>query len=420
MTAGVPELTHPVNRCAAQLAALLDEVAGVEPIYMTVDDKAAALRALARDEERLHELTLRVLAAADDVALEAGARSAGAWLAHETRCGREQGAAAQRLAEALGSRCLLVGDALAEGRVNRYQAAVIVNALDALPEDLEPEVRIKAEAHLVDEAAHFGPSELRVLGRGVLEVVAPDVATEEERRRHEAEERAARKDTRLTMRVRGDGSTDIRIRVPEQVAARLKVYLESMTSPRRHDRDPEGAGIDLGDVARLPYGRRLGEAFCALLERLPSKVLPQHGGTATTVMVTIKLDDLLSGLGVATLGSGEVITAGEARRLACNADLMPLVLGGPSEVLDLGRIARLYSASQRKAMAVRDGHCRAEGCTIPAAWCEAHHLHPWSLGGLTDLADGVLLCSHHHHLAHDDRYDASRLPNGDVRFARRT
>ena len=100
--------------------------------------------------------------------------------------------------------------------------------------------------------------------------------------------------------------------------------------------------------------------------------------------------------------------------------IVPVVLGGRSEVLDLGRGSRLFRSTQRKAMAVRDRRCRAEGCTIPAAWCEAHHAtNPWSRGGRTDLADGVLLCSWHHHRAHDDRYLHDRLPNGDYRFHRR-
>jgi predicted restriction endonuclease len=57
---------------------------------------------------------------------------------------------------------------------------------------------------------------------------------------------------------------------------------------------------------------------------------------------------------------------------------------------------------------------------MPAAMCEAHHLKPWSQGGRTDLADGVLLCSHHHHVIHDPRYVTTRLPSGDYRFHRRT
>ena len=97
------------------------------------------------------------------------------------------------------------------------------------------------------------------------------------------------------------------------------------------------------------------------------------------------------------------------------------MLGGRSEVLDLGRAARLFKPAQRKAMIIRDRECRAEGCTIPAAWCEAHHWgKPWSRGGRTDLKDGLLLCSWHHHRAHDDTFAASRMPNGDVRFSRRT
>ncbi|WP_140011667.1 HNH endonuclease signature motif containing protein, partial [Nocardioides plantarum] len=84
-----------------------------------------------------------------------------------------------------------------------------------------------------------------------------------------------------------------------------------------------------------------------------------------------------------------------------------------------GRSQRLYNRHQRKAMALRDTTCRASGCTIPAAWCEAHHLTPWSRGGPTDLDDGILLCPHHHHLAHDHRYDMQRHPDGTFTFHRR-
>lgn len=149
--------------------------------------------------------------------------------------------------------------------------------------------------------------------------------------------------------------------------------------------------------------------------------LPQHGGTATSVMVIIDLPTLRTALGLAQTSSGETITAAEARRLACTAGIVPVVLGGTSEILDLGRTRRLYSPAQHKAMAIRDRHCRAEGCDIPATWCEAHHANkPWSKGGRTDLADGHLLCSLHHHHAHDPRYTTSRLPNGDIRYTRRT
>ena len=96
------------------------------------------------------------------------------------------------------------------------------------------------------------------------------------------------------------------------------------------------------------------------------------------------------------------------------------MLGGKSEGLDLGRAQRLYTAAQRRAMLLRDKTCRAEGCDIPGTWCEAHHWLAWSEGGKTDLDDGVLLCNLHHHRVHDPTWTAERLPNGDVRFTRRT
>jgi hypothetical protein len=84
-------------------------------------------------------------------------------------------------------------------------------------------------------------------------------------------------------------------------------------------------------------------------------------------------------------------------------------------------VRRLFSDAQRVAMGIRDGHCRAHGCDIPAAWCEAHHADgTWCAGGQTDIEDGLLLCSWHHHRAHDPTYDTSRMPNGDIRYARRT
>jgi hypothetical protein len=157
------------------------------------------------------------------------------------------------------------------------------------------------------------------------------------------------------------------------------------------------------------------------LEQVPADRPPRHGGTATPVMVMVDLETLRSGLGLAETSTGEVVSAAEARRLACTAAILPVVLGGKGEVLDLGRSRRLFSPGQRKAMAVRDRRCRAEGCRIPAAWCEAHHQQdPWSRGGRTDLAHGLLLCSFHHHRAHDSRCTAARLPNGDVRYSRRT
>jgi hypothetical protein len=179
--------------------------------------------------------------------------------------------------------------------------------------------------------------------------------------------------------------------------------------------------VDPATGARIPHERLLGEAFCSLLESVPSAAMPLHGGSATSVVVTVDYEKLKAGVGFATTEDGTAITASEVRRLACQAGIIPAVLGGKSQPLDLGRRKRLFSDGQRKAMALAHPTCRAEGCTVPAAWCEAHHAaDPWAKGGRTDLADGKLLCSWHHHRAHDPAYETKHLPDGSLRFHRRT
>ena len=422
MTEATSSLPHPLLQCASALEAAVDRATGSDPAYLSTDEKADLLVRLTRLGGRIEGLRLGTLAVSGDVAEQAGARSAGAWLAGETHADTSAGRRWQRLADGL-DRHPLVGEAVRDGRLGVAHAETVLSSLDDLPADLDPEVREAAARRLVDDAVVFEPRRLRVLGRRILELVAPGVADDHERRLLERQERRARRRMRITVHDLGDGLSRAVVDLPTSVMDRWMAQLQAYTSPRRAGSDgrPDAGGWrDPATGERLSYPRRLAHAFCALLEARSGAGLPQHGGDATTLMVMLDLDTLVAGLGVAELSSGSSISAGEARRLACNAALVPVVLGGDSQPLDLGRSRRLYSPPQRKAMAVRDRHCRAVGCDVPAAWCEAHHLHPWSRGGLTDLADGVLFCSFHHHCAHDPAYDLVRRADGDIEFHRRT
>jgi hypothetical protein len=424
MTA-LPVPLHPILGCVAELGSTLDSVSDVQATYLSSEEKAAALRELAVLEARVVALRLSVMAVADDVAEQAGARDVAAWYAHRTLAEPEIARAELRVARSLDRDRPLVAGALAAGRCSLAQAQVIVRCLEELPARVGAEVIASAEATLVAYAEQFAPTPLRRLGRRILDVVAPEVAEAEDARRLESEERHAREKTGLSLRRLGDGTTRLTGRLPDGAASRLQTYLEAFASPRATNGSALDSALDsaLAPADRMPYPRRLGQAFCSLLEHLDPAALPHHGGDVTTVMVTMTLDQLRAELATAGVLDGEtetLLSAGEVRRLACTARILPAVLGGTSEVLDLGRIQRLFNAPQRKAMRLRDRVCRAEGCAVPAAWCEAHHLRPWVLGGRTDLAHGVLLCSHHHHRAHDQRYNADRMPNGDIRFTRRT
>ena len=152
----------------------------------------------------------------------------------------------------------------------------------------------------------------------------------------------------------------------------------------------------------------------------PAEHAPHAGGTSATVVVTMTLETLMGGLKAAQLDTGHRISPGLARRLACRAGIIPAVLGGQSQVLDLGRKTRFHTAPQRIALAIEQGGCTAEGCDWPPGMCHAHHDTPWHQGGDTSVKNGRLLCPRHHARAHDPTYEMTKLPGGKVRFHRRT
>lgn len=164
----------------------------------------------------------------------------------------------------------------------------------------------------------------------------------------------------------------------------------------------------------------MGQALCSLLERTDLSKLPVHGASAATLLVRLDFDRLRAGLQAATIGEGDLsLSPGEVRRLACNARIVPAVLDGASEVMDLGRGQRLFTPAQRAAKSVTHPECQADGCDIPSSWTEAHHLVPWEHGGATDLDNMALLCSYHHHRIHDPAYDHQWHPDGSLAFRRR-
>ncbi|GGD06056.1 HNH endonuclease signature motif containing protein [Nocardioides daphniae] len=425
--------THPLTTVVGLLREQVKSVGDLEPVFMVTRDKADVLGELVALESQVAELRLRVMVAAGDVAEMSGDRSVASWLARTQRLRRGDCAADARLADALDRDLPVLSHALREVAVNLDQARVIAHAVGELPDSVGREVVALAEAELVRLAAVHAPKELAVLGRRILEIVDPQRFEDEERRRLENAERRAAERQRLRLRAVGDGPTRISGVVPDAVAARLATYLHAFTNPRLADGAVRGSaddanahsGTQRGFGSPVSHPRRLAEAFGQLLETLDPARLPVHGGDATNVTVTISLDALRTGIGVATLGNGvpgdgfDTITAAQARRLACNARIIPAVLGAESEVLDLGRGSRLFSKAQRRALLLRDVTCRAQGCDIPGTWSEAHHLVPWSEGGASDLDNAALLCSHHHHRAHDAAYDLTRLANGDLRFHRR-
>ena len=179
--------------------------------------------------------------------------------------------------------------------------------------------------------------------------------------------------------------------------------------------DPEGAAFvraAIGPLAkpapdedgpdpRSPQQRR-SDALLAVLQR--GMTSPGQAPTTSNakVIITISWEQLVGRLrGVGCTMTGEPLSVRAIRRLACEADLIPTVLGGEGEVLDMGRQVRLATGAQRRALWLTQRGCTYQGCSMPAQWCAAHHGVWWSRDGDTDLDNLFLLCPRHHTIVHE-------------------
>jgi hypothetical protein len=168
----------------------------------------------------------------------------------------------------------------------------------------------------------------------------------------------------------------------------------------------------LPDGARDPRsaGQRRGQALVEVCRRATAAGTTIGPGVKACLFVTMSYDDLRARTGAAvTVGGvdqGSLLAPETVRRLACDAGVIPVVLGSGGEVLDVGVQERLFTLGQNKALWLRDGHCTFPGCAVPAHWCQAHHVQHWADGGRTDLGNAALLCGRHHTVVHRDRLTA--------------
>ncbi len=122
------------------------------------------------------------------------------------------------------------------------------------------------------------------------------------------------------------------------------------------------------------------------------------------------------GHGSAVTSEGHRLSAHAVRRLACDAEILPLVLGTHSQILDLGRTHRLVTPALWHALVARDQHCAFPSCTRPPIACDAHHITHWANGGATSLPNLVLLCRTHHTLIHHTPWHITLNPHQHPEF----
>ena len=410
---------HPVHRAVAGVAAGLSEALDLPVWSIGAAETGQVLREVFAAEAQLSALKLALIAHADtgvDVPAHDAATSMAAWLRIHARIAPGEARKLVRLAHALADHAP-TQDALAAGAIPTASAAVIVHAIDALPDEIPAPVRQRGERVLVHEATQFDTHEVRRLGERLEHVLDAEGAEEREAEHLARLEARAARDCYASIRHdEARGTSDITARVPLLSGLKLGRQIEALLNPTRPD--PIDLTNDKG--IRIGTDERRGHALVELIDRIPLTALPRTGGCDPTIVVTMGLDTLLGELKPVVLDTGHRISPSLARRLAAQHGVIPAVLGSNSEVLDLGRKARLASKKQRLALCVQQhGACAEDHCTTPITWGEAAHVIAWRDGGPTNLDNLVIPCRRHHRLADHPDYQVTRLGPGRIRITRR-
>src|SRR4051794_34105903 len=285
----------------------------------------------------------------------------------------------------------LLAEAVLAARVPVCNAAVALTEMQALLPRLTPACAETVLSGFVAIAESDGPREIRALRPQVI-------ARYGRRAEFQRREDLLKHGRSLSQPYADDGMAEYRLRLDPEGQAVLEAILGPLAAPQ----PSTVTGSDLRGS-----DQRRADALVEVCRRAAAA-----GGQAPTtakaaVVVTMDWADLKERTGAGTTLTGELLGPETVRRMACDAFIIPAVLGGRSEVLDLGRTSRLATPKLLQALYLRDRGCTFPGCSRPPAWCDAHHCRHWCDGGRTDLTNLALLCPRHHTIVHQKGYTAT-------------
>lgn len=386
MSSTTESAVHPV---VAALRAVADALADLPVWQLSGVEQANLLAEVETEQRRIGYGSLRLLADIDarNVAVEQAGVSIVEFLRRRlglspseatsrVRAARELVGSTSPSGETIPPALPATADAVADGSVSLDHARVISKTVHKLPTGLDPQTRDEVETQLAIHARALDPAQLTIAAKRIHLILDPDGALDADR--------PARRELSF---VRDAGGCDLlRGRLDAEAAAVVRTAIDAASAPGPQD-------------TRTP-ARRRADGLVDLCRRfLDSGQLPVQGGERPHITVTMRLDDL-----TATLGTGQPVTAEAARRLACDASIVPIVLGSNSEPLDVGRATRTIPPAIRRALVARDKGCVHPGCDAPPEWTDAHHVQHWTKGGPTALSNLVLLCRKHHWIIHHTKW----------------
>ena len=402
MSAITTDYQHPAVQAVAAIAAGLDAFGDASLWSMSTAEVATLVVALERVGRRVSAAQVSALAQADrsGIADQTGASSTPVWLHNVADLPVGIGRARLALHLALADRPV-ISAAFNAGDIGLEAATVVCSAIDALPGGVPAAMNTDIEVLLVDIARDEGTKAVVQRSMEIAERFDPDGFE-----RQEAEARSGRW---LQLIRQHDGSLKMRGCLDKESAALALAVLDPLAAPR--------PAVDGVPDTRKPE-RRNADAFMQLCQ-LATPTLPDVRGERPHLFVTTTLESLERRLEGSpgwpprwssqtqhtepgSLEGGYLISAGAVRRIACDANIIPVVLGSAGQPLDIGRSTRLVNQALRRALILRDGGCAFPGCDRPPSWCDAHHIDHWADGGPTALCNLCLLCVHHHDRVHKD------------------
>jgi hypothetical protein len=320
-----------------------------------------------------------------DATGEACGRGMKAWLREELLLPGVDASRLLRLMHAL--RCYpLTEAALDTAEISLPHAIAIISALETLP----PHLRATVEPHLVERAKEFPPEEIAGFVDELLHALGVDRLSEVRRERRHAQRGVdVHKTLHGTRSINGTLTPDVGDQLEKALAlAGASTGPDDQRTPRQRAHDA------LGAIANAYLG---------------TDGAPSFNGSPRSVIATMDLDTLENQLRDAwiTLPDGGQISAATARRWACDAELIPVVLGANSEILDIGQADHEFTTAIRRAAYLRDdGRCAFPGCRGTVS--ELHHIVFRRHHGPTSLDNAAWLCTYHHWLAHEGRWTLQR------------
>ena len=347
----------------------------------------------------------------EPLAKRLGEKSAADLISAQTGVGMSRSVDWSRIGTRLAPRTALTGQILPpeypvvaatldEGDLSLEQARVIVDALVAIRPHVDLAELGRVEEYLVGQAVLLSVSGLMKLCRAMANQADPDGI--------EPRENELRALAGARLFKRRNGMTRLLADFDPESAGYLQAALDARMAPRRQVEfvDDDNSAIDPVLEDPRTVSQRRHDTLVGIMKDSLKADDGDLSGVSATVLVIVDESALESGIGAARIsGVDTPVSAATARRMACDARIIPVVLGGASQPLDLGSSRRLFSEAQRLAMAVRDGGCIWPGCGEPPGRCEAAHLKPWRDGGRTSIQNGVLLCRFHHRRFDNDGWE---------------